>query len=243
MIQQIKCIKMILQLWHLMILQIRETHGQPKQKKTWKRWIYCPIYTHNGGSEQREGENTVNPRNGGTICPILLTGQKICQPPIKHSSFSTHTSSGWKHQESKWGQLYFPNSVTILPFLHHLMVSVYSRDTGVTVALSIWVKNPYIKKDTLLTTPQPTSMYISSSIILPVSSGWNNILSCKWLQWGLNNNIMTYMFKPFSCNISNLIMTHKCESPMAANHSMIRREGFTTHTMIRDVGQVHIKDV
>ena len=48
---------------------------------------------------------------------------------------------------------------------------------------------------------------------------------------------MTYMFKPFSCNISNLIMTHKCESPMAANHSMIRRRGFITHTMIRGIGQ------
>ena len=56
---------------------------------------------------------TVNPKNGGTICPILLTGQKICQPPIKHSSLSTHTSSGSKLQGSKWGQLYFSNSVTI----------------------------------------------------------------------------------------------------------------------------------
>ena len=117
------------------------------------------------------------------------------------------------------------------------MASVYSRDTGVAVASCIWMKNPYIKKGTLPVTPAPTSIYISSSIILPVSGGWNNILSCKWLQWGLNNNIMTYMFKPFSCNIPNLIMTCKYESPMAANRSMIGRKGFTTHTMIRDVGQ------
>ena len=117
------------------------------------------------------------------------------------------------------------------------MTPIYSRDTGVVVASCIWVKNPYIKKGTLPVTPEPTSMYISSSIILPVSSGWNNILSCKWLQWGLNNNIMTYTFKLFSCNIPDLIMTHKCESPMAANHSMIRRKTLTTHTMIRDVGQ------
>ena len=60
---------------------------------------------------------------------------------------------------------------------------------------------------------------------------------CRQQQWGLNNNIMTYTFKPFSFNIPDLIMTHKCESPMVANHSMIRRKTLTTHTMIRDVGQ------
>ena len=56
------------------------------------------------------------------------------------------------------------------------MTPIYSRDTGVAVASCIWVKNPYIKKGTLPATPEPTSMYISSSIILPVSSEWNNIL-------------------------------------------------------------------
>ena len=138
----------------------------------------------------------------------------------------------------------------LLPELcHHTLFS--SSSYGICIQQRYWSyssfvhlgKKPLHQKRHSANNPQPTSMYISSSIILPFSSGWNNILSCKWLQWGLNNNIMTYMFKPFSCNISNLIMTHKCESPMAANHSMIRREGFTTHTMIRDVGQVHIKDV
>ena len=115
---------------------------------------------------------------------------------------------------------------------------------GLVVASCIWVENPYIKKGTLPVTPEPMSMYISSSIILPVSGGWNNIPSCKWLQWGLNYNIMTYTFKLFSCNISNLIMMHKCESPMTANHSMIRRKRFTTHN---DQGcwakSNHIEDV
>ena len=74
----------------------------------------------------------------------------------------------------------------------------------------IGMKNSYIKKGTLPVTPEPISMYISSGIILPVSGGWNNSFH---RQWRLNNNIMTYMIKPLCCNVFNLIMTHKCESP------------------------------
>ena len=95
------------------------------------------------------------------------------------------------------------------PFFHHLLASIHSRDAGVSIALCIRVKNPYIEKGTLPATPESTSMYISSSIIFPISSGWNNILTRKWLQRRLNNNIMTYTIKPLCCNVSNLIMTHK----------------------------------
>ena len=127
---------------------------------------------------------------------------------------------------------------TILPFLHHLMMPIYSRDTGVAVASCVRAKNPYIKNGTFPATPKPTSMYISSGIILLISRCRHNNLSCESLQQGLNNNIiMTYTFKPFGCKISNLIMTHKIESSMATNHSVTRRERFTTHTMIRGVRQ------
>ena len=113
------------------------------------------------------------------------------------------------------------------------MASIHSRDTGVAVTSCIGMKNPYIKKGTLPATPESTSMYISSGI----SGGWNNILTRKWWQWRLNNNIMTYTIKSLCRNVPNLIMTHKCKSPMTANYSMVRGNGFTTHTMIRDVGQ------
>ena len=114
---------------------------------------------------------------------------------------------------------------------------IYSWDTGVAIASCVRVKNPYIKKDTLLAMPKPTSMYINSGIILLISNCRHNNLSCEQLQQGLNSNIMTYTFKPFSCKISNLIMTHKTESSMATNHSMIRRKRFITHTVIRSVRQ------
>ena len=114
---------------------------------------------------------------------------------------------------------------------------IHSRDTGVAVASCVRAKNPYIKKGTFPATPKPTSMYISSGIILLISRCRHNNLSCESLQQGLNNNIMTYTFKPFGCKISNLIMTHKIESSMATNHSVTRRERFTTHTMIRGVRQ------
>ena len=78
---------------------------------------------------------------------------------------------------------------------------------------------------------------ICMSIIFLVSSGWSNTLSCEWLQWWFNNNVITYLCKPFSCSIPNLLMTYKGESSMVANHGMIRREGFTTHLMTRSVGQ------
>ena len=48
-------------------------------------------YTHNSGSQQGKGENTANPRNGGTICPTLLIGHKACQSLIKNTFLSTHT--------------------------------------------------------------------------------------------------------------------------------------------------------
>ena len=39
-----------------------------------KRMDLLPCsYTHNSRSQQGKGENTVNPRNSGTICPILYT--------------------------------------------------------------------------------------------------------------------------------------------------------------------------
>ena len=48
---------------------------------------------------------------------------------------------------------------------------------------------------------------------------------------------MTYTLKPFGCKTSNLIMTHRIESSIATNHSVIRRERFTTHTVNRGVRQ------
>ena len=43
-------------------------------KEDLKEMDLLPIY-------MRKGENTVNPRNGGTICPILHTSQNVCRPP------------------------------------------------------------------------------------------------------------------------------------------------------------------
>ena len=38
----------------------------------------------------KNGKDTMNPRDGGTMYPTMLTGQKICQLMIKYSSFSTY---------------------------------------------------------------------------------------------------------------------------------------------------------
>ena len=125
------------------------------------------------------------------------------------------------------------------------MASIHSRDTGVAVTSCIGMKNHYIKKRHFAGDPESTSMYISSGIILAVSGGWNDVLTCKWLQWRLNNNIMAYTIKLLCCIVPNLIMTYKCKSPMVTNHSMVGGRGFTVHIMIRDVWakSSHIEDV
>ena len=199
-----------------MISDIGGTHGQAhlsRSKRGPERDGSTAPNTHNGGSQQGKGKNTVKPRNGGTICPILLTGQKIDQQVIKYSSFSTHSQLPPVVENTR--EVNEPSSTfrTLSPYSLFFFISwrLYTAEILELQQQCAFecMRNPYIKKDTLLETPEPVSMYTGSSIILPVSSGWNNILFCKWLQWGLNNNIMTYTLKPFSCEISNLIMTHK----------------------------------
>ena len=76
---------------------IRGTHGQAQLSRSKggpEADGSTAPYTHNSGSQQGKGENTANPRNGGTICPTLLISHKVCQSLIKNTSLSTHTSSG-----------------------------------------------------------------------------------------------------------------------------------------------------
>ena len=174
---------------------IRGTHGQVhlSRRRRPETDRSTASYAHNSRPQQRKGEDAANPSHGSTISPTMLTCQKACQLLIKHISLSTHTSSGRKHQNETSS-----TSRTLSPysFFYYLLTSIHSRDIGVLIASCIRVKNPYIEKGTLPATPESTSMYISSSIIFPISSGWNNILTRKWLQWRLNNNIMTYTIKP-----------------------------------------------
>ena len=133
----------------------------------------------------------------------------------------------------------------LLPELyHHTLFSLSSH--GVYIEQRYWScgsfvhlsEKPLHQKRQSTGDPRTTSMYISSSIILPVSSGWNNILSSKWLQWGsITTSWHTHSSHSAVISLISLWRINKCESPMMANHDMIRRKGFTTYTIIRDVGQ------
>ena len=66
------------------------------------------------------------------------------------------------------------SDLTTLLFLHHLMASICSRDTGVAVALCIRMKNPYIKKGTLPAIPEPMHKHVYQL--------WRHIASWQWLE-------------------------------------------------------------
>ena len=114
-------------------------------------------------------KDTTNPKNSGTLHSIMLM---ICQPMIKYSSFSIHATTSWKYQRVKWSQLYFSNSVAILPFLHHLVTPIYSRDTEVAVALCVTVKYPYIKKVLCQQLQNPWACNVYQL--------WQNLASLQW---------------------------------------------------------------
>ena len=59
------------------------------------------------------------------------------------------------------------------------MPSIDCRDAGVAVALCVWVKNPYVKECTLLSSPETPCSDVSSGIIPPVCCLWYDVSGCS----------------------------------------------------------------
>ena len=72
--------------------------------------------------------------------------------------------------------------VMMVPFSTSLILSLLfmmSIYAGVTIALCIWVENPYIKNVYLLTSPETTCTDVRSGIITSVCREGHDILTCE----------------------------------------------------------------
>ena len=85
---------------------------------------------------------------------------------------------------------------------------------GSTIARHNGMKNPNIKKCALSSTPEAPCMDISLSIITTNSRIRSQGFTIKWLQGGLNSDIMTDFLQPSNSEISQFIIWHiKVRSP------------------------------
>ena len=76
-----------------------------------------------------------------------------------------------------------------------------------TIALCVWVKNPYIKKCTLLTSPEACCTDVCSRIVTPVSRKGHDVLACERQQWGFTLNVSTYFTEPVSSDVAYVIVS------------------------------------